>query len=102
MHEGTCPLSGTSVLDEYFLEHRARLLDLAAFLDRVDRSQGPDTARQDPRYVAFRAALAVLSDAPPGDRARRVQVAFSDPTSQPIESAAGMKGATGAWAGGER
>ena len=102
MHEGTCPLSSTSVLDEYFLEHRARLLDLAAFLDRIDRSQAPDAAREDPRYAAFQGALAALSDAPPGDRARRVQLAFSDPTTAPIPSAAGMKGAIGAWAGGGR
>ncbi len=29
-------LSPDEVVDQYFLEHRAKLLDLAAFLDRVD------------------------------------------------------------------
>lgn len=102
MYERTCPLSGNDVLDEYFLEHRARLLDLAAFLDRIDRSQHADQARQDPRYMAFQAALAVLGDCPAGDRARRVQITFSDPTEEPIRGAAGATGAVGAWAGGER
>ena len=30
------PLTRTQVVDLYFLEHRAKLLDLAAFLDRCD------------------------------------------------------------------
>ena len=34
------PLDKQQVLDLYFLEHRAKLLDLAAFLDRYDRAGG--------------------------------------------------------------
>ncbi|MEY4182990.1 MAG: hypothetical protein RLZZ217_1616, partial [Planctomycetota bacterium] len=35
------PLTKQSVADLYFLEHRAKVLDLAAFLDRFDRAGGP-------------------------------------------------------------
>ena len=31
------PLSGTQIVDEYFIENRTRLLEIAAFLDRLDR-----------------------------------------------------------------
>ena len=40
---GSCPMSRSAVIDAYFLEHRAKLIDLAAFLDRVDRER---TARK--------------------------------------------------------
>ena len=81
------------VLDLYFMENRAKLIDIAAFLDRVDRATG--TA--DFRIEAFREAMRCLSDSAP-ERARNVLLALSDPTQQPIESAPG-KGAVGAWPG---
>lgn len=91
----TCPAPRTRVVDLYFLEHRAKLIDLAAFLDRLDRAdpQGGDT--DDFRIAAFREALAVLLDGGP-ERARRVLDLLSDHTQEPLESAAGMKGAHGA------
>jgi len=88
------PMTPGEVVDAYFLEHRARLIDIAAFLDRVDRAGGCD----DFRMAAFGRALDVLSDGRP-ERARRVLEVFSDPTSEPIP-AAGTKGATGAYPGG--
>lgn len=81
------------VLDLYFMEARAKLIDLAAFIDRVDRGTGPD----DFRMAAFRTALAELSKAPP-QKARSVLLSFSDPTTEPI-SAATTKAACGAWPG---
>jgi hypothetical protein len=81
------------VLDLYFMENRAKLIDIAAFLDRVDRAGGP----ADFRLQAFRDAMRCLSDNAPG-RARNVLMALSDPTSDPIETAPG-KGAVGAWPG---
>ena len=81
------------VLDLYFMENRAKLIDLAAFLDRVDRASG----EADFRLAAFRAALQHLSDPQPG-RAREVLLSLSDPTNDPIEKAHG-KGAVGAWPG---
>ena len=84
------PLSRPQVVDMYFMEHRACLLDVAAFLDRVDRAPGAD----DFRMQAFRRALALLQDGKP-ERARRVLELLSDPSSEPVAKA-GMKGATGA------
>ncbi len=84
------PLDRQQVLDLYFLEHRAKLLDLAAFLDRYDRAGGAG----DFRIAAFREAVKILSEDAPG-RARRVQEAFSDHSAEPIPAAPG-KGAVGA------
>jgi hypothetical protein len=81
------------ILDLYFLDARHKLLDLAAFLDRVERGSGPE----DFRLQAFRRALAKL-DAPGQDRAKEVLLAFSDPTTDPAPTAE-TKGACGAWPG---
>jgi len=80
-------------LDLYFPDARSKLIDLAAFLDRVERSAGTG----DFRLGAFHDALAVLSDKEP-EKAKRVLLAFSDPTSAPIATAPG-KSACGAWQG---
>ena len=81
------------VLDLYFLDARAKLIDLGAFIDRVERSAG----EEDYRMKAFRAALAELSKGEP-ERARRVLLAFSDPSQEPIPAAT-TKAACGAWPG---
>jgi len=91
----TAPASRDRVTDLYFMEHRAKLIDIAAFLDRLDRAPGAD----DHRIAALREAIRVLAEDQPG-RARRVLDLFSDPTTEPIEHAPG-KGADGAWAGPE-
>ena len=75
------------------MDARAKLIDLAAFLDRVDRAQG----ESDFRLTAFRQALRELEGNDP-QRARKVLLAFSDPTAEPISAAPG-KGACGAWPG---
>lgn len=79
------------VLDLYFMEARAKLIDLGAFLDRVDRAPGAD----DFRIKALRQALGELQSTEPG-RAKRVLLRLSDPTSQPIPAAT-TKAASGAW-----
>lgn len=84
-------MTRAQVVDAYFMEHRARLLDVAAFLDRVDRAGAGD---DDFRMRAFRAAVAILGDGR-ADRARRVLELLSDPSAEPV-ARAGMKGATGA------
>jgi hypothetical protein len=89
------PLSKQRVVDLYFMEHRAKLLDIAAFLDRVDRA---GSEKDDYRMKAFRSALAILSEEEPG-RARRLLEHLSDPSTEPIASAAGLKGAHGAYPG---
>ena len=94
----SCPLSRTQVVDLYFLEHRAKLLDIAAFVDRVARAQPEEAAGDDFRMGALRRAGAILQDDQP-EKARRVLEVFSDHTTEPIPSAAHMKGAHGACPG---
>lgn len=89
----TSPQTKQQVIDTYFMEHRAKLIDIAAFLDRIDRGQGDDP--HDFRDDAFRKAIALLTDGKP-DRARRVLESFSDFTPDMPQSAEGMKGAAGA------
>ena len=84
-------MTRTRVVDAYFMEHRARLLDVAAFLDRIDRA-GPGV--DDFRMNAYRNAIALLLDGKP-ERTRRILEHFSDPSTTPIP-AAHIKGATGA------
>jgi hypothetical protein len=81
------------ILDLYFLDARHKLIDLAAFLDRVERSEGKD----DFRIKSFRAALTKLSGNQK-QKAKKVLLAFSDPTTEPIFKAEG-KGAVGAFRG---
>ena len=81
------------VIDLYFMDARSKLIDLAAFIDRVERAKGED----DFRMKAFRDALRDLSIESKG-RAGQVLLAFSDPTTEPLANAAG-KGAVGAWPG---
>jgi hypothetical protein len=81
------------VLDLYFMDARHKLIDLAAFLDRVDRASGPD----DFRIQAFGNALRELSASGP-DRASRILLALSDRTTEPI-AAVTTKAASGAWNG---
>lgn len=78
------------LVDLQFIEARARLLDLASFLDRVQR-HGQDG---DYRVAALRAALPELLSDEPG-RARRILEALSDPTTEPIPAAT-IQGAFGA------
>jgi len=80
------------VLDLYFMDARCKLIDLAAFMDRVDRAGGND----DFRMVEFRKALQMLQAA--GDRAEKVLLSLSDPSEEPI-AAATTKAACGAHSG---
>jgi hypothetical protein len=91
---GAPPCNRSQAVDLYFMEHRAKLIDIAAFLDRVERAAGE--GGDDFRMVAFRDAVRVLIDGRP-QRAQRILELFSDLTDEPIAKAP-MKGATGAWA----
>jgi hypothetical protein len=79
------------ILDLYFLDARHKLIELAAFLDRVERADGKD----DFRIESFRKALAGLTNKKK-QKARSVLLAFSDPTTKPVAKALG-KGAVGAF-----
>ncbi|HEY7208778.1 MAG TPA: hypothetical protein VH477_00785 [Bryobacteraceae bacterium] len=95
MTKGTCPLTTSQIIDEYFIENRTRLLELAAFLERLDRSADGADADADFRISAFRRALRVLA-ANASDKMDQVQLLFSDPTTEPRERL-DTKSASGAW-----
>jgi hypothetical protein len=95
-HPRPSPLSATELVDEYFIENRTKLLDIAAFLDRVDRAD-PTCAATDFRVRAFLEALGALTAAP-GERIITVQHIFSDPRTEPLDEL-DRKGALGAYDG---
>jgi len=84
------PLSAEELLELYFIETRHKLLDVAAFLDRMERSG----AEEDYRVQALKQALPLLSE-PGSKRCERILELFSDPSREPIARAPG-KGAAGA------
>ena len=91
---GKATMTRKEVLDLYFMDARCKLLDIAAFLDRVDRASG----EADFRLKAFRAALTELDSKQP-HRAKGVLTSLSDPSTDPIPLAT-TKSAAGAWPGG--
>lgn len=78
------------VLDLYFLDARHKLIEIAAFLDRIERANGKD----DFRLQAFRAALTGVAGSKK-NKAKNALLAFSDLSTKPIAKAPG-KGAVGA------
>lgn len=68
------PMAAPKALDHFFLEARARLLDVAAILDRIDRGEG--SAANDPRVARIKQAIEVLNGTKEG-RAERIQQIFS-------------------------
>jgi hypothetical protein len=85
------PAVAKALVDHGFIPVRAKLIDLAAFLDRVERYGVAD----DFRCAALREAAALLLDGKP-ERARRILEQLSDPTTAPDAVSSG-KAALGAW-----
>jgi hypothetical protein len=83
--QNPCPMKAEQIVDRYFIEHRAKLIDLAAFLDRVERGGG-EPADEDNRLRAFRKGIGILTDGRP-ERARRILELLSDHTPEPIAEA---------------
>ena len=94
----TCPMTSNDVIDTYFIENRWRILEIAAFLDRVDRSKSPEAGRSDFRYKALMRALKILMESK-GDRTEAMQQNFSDLSDKPLEVGPDFKGTYGAWRG---
>ena len=88
------PLDPKELADEYFIENRNRVLEIAAFLDRLDRAD-PERTSRDFRIQAFTEALAVLASREPG-YVTQIQMLLSDPTTEPI-TALDRKSALGAY-----
>jgi hypothetical protein len=93
-HPGISPLTQRELIDEYFMEERVKVIDLAAFLDRLDRARERD-ADDDFRLRSIRDALSVLAGDDAG-RVQRVQMIFSDPRSELLEEL-DQKSAKGAY-----
>jgi len=77
-------LTTRELADEYFIENRNRVMEIAAFLDRIDR-EDPTRASRDFRLQAFAEALAILAGRGP-DYLRQIQLLLSDPTTEPLPS----------------
>jgi len=84
------PPQSVNLADLGFMDARSKLIDLAAFLDRVQRA-GQDG---DFRVQALKRAIGLLS-LDQSSRAREVLLSFSDPSTEPVAKAA-MQGAIGA------
>ena len=84
------PPAATNLVDLGFMDSRSKLIDLAAFLDRVQRAGQED----DFRVIALKNAIALISKNEP-QRAKNVLLSFSDPSTEPIPKAT-MQGAIGA------
>ncbi len=78
------------ILDLHFMDARCKLIDLAAFLDRVERHEG----EADFRFEALKKALPILLSTQPG-RAKAILDSLSDESTEPIEKAT-LQGAFGA------
>ena len=89
-NEPTCPMTYEEVVDRYFLEHRAKVLDIAAFLDRLDRC---DSVQNDYRIDALRNCVRALVDEN-DNRAEKILNILSDHSKDPIDVAT-EQGASG-------
>lgn len=72
------PAAPPTILDRVYLEVRARLLEVAASLDRIDRSEDADETQRDPRMEQILKAIQILKTGRL-DRAEQIQLTFSDP-----------------------
>ena len=70
------PLPASRALEQYFLEARSKLLDLAAILDRIGRGENNGVAEADPRVAKIDRALEVLSSEV-SNKAEQIQQIFS-------------------------
>jgi len=68
------PMNAADVLDREYLDVRAKILELAASFDRLDRADG--SVDGDPRLSLVQEALLVLQQ-DHEDRAEQVQLIFS-------------------------
>ncbi|MEX2287577.1 MAG: hypothetical protein WD648_10845 [Planctomycetaceae bacterium] len=68
------PMPAADVLNREFLEIRAKILQVAASFDRLDRGEG--TVEGDSRMRLIRKAIDILQSETP-DRAEQIQLLFS-------------------------
>ncbi len=87
----TPPTDAPNLVDQGFMDARYKLLDIAAFLDRLERHGQEDDFRVKALYEAIR-----FLEQRDGARGHNIQMLLSDPSEEPI-AAAHTKGATGAF-----
>ena len=80
-YEKSCPLTQKQLIDEYFMKQRNHLLEIAAFLDRMQRASKLD-GDDDFRMEAFRESLKEITNDQP-DKVKRIQMILSDPHIEP-------------------
>jgi len=83
--------SKQDILDLYFMDARCKLIDIAAFLDRMDRFDD----EPDYRFDGFHEALAAMLEPGEQSRAQAVLNTLSDQSKEPIPKAI-IQGAFGA------
>lgn len=71
------PHSARQILDRHYLEIRSKILDLAASLDRIDRTADQASIQDDPRLARLQSGIKLLLSNS-ADRAEQVQMLFSD------------------------
>ena len=79
----------TDILDLYFMDARYKLIDIAAFLDRLERAEGHE-GLQDVRVRALKKAIPLLIDSScenHANRAERMLELLSDHTTEPTPAA---------------
>lgn len=87
----TPPSNEVNLVDLGFMDARAKLLDIAAFLDRLERRGQEDDYRVRALHQAFKRL-----EERGAERAKNVLLDLSDPSSEPIPEAH-TKGAAGAY-----
>lgn len=70
------PLPANRALEQFFLDARCRLLDLAAILDRINRGEQSDAISSDPRIEKIARALEILRSTS-SNKAELIQQTFS-------------------------
>ncbi|MEX2141039.1 MAG: hypothetical protein WD894_17370 [Pirellulales bacterium] len=83
------PTEAPELLNQEFLEIRARLLQVAAALDRLERAEG-DVSRDKRRMDLDRAIRVLLESG--SDRAAKLQMIFSLPYDRDWKTTLGMNG----------
>jgi hypothetical protein len=81
------PRTAAAVFEQEFLPIRAKLLEIAASLDRIDRSTGPPP--DDPRLGQIRQTIELLLRDEP-NRTEQIELLFSLPYDQQWKSKFGL------------
>jgi len=71
-------LTAEQIFEDVFLQTRAKLLEVAATLDRLERAAGAEAVESDSRMGQIRQGIDLIHGGT-GNRAEQLQIIFSDP-----------------------